>query len=88
MKFRLEIELGNDAMQSAQDVFDAIESHGDTNPTPFKGGESSIIRDVNGNTVGKWEVIDETACKVCGVPAAKHGHYDVSDPKTHQWKAR
>ena len=31
MKFTLEIELGNDAMQSAQDVFDAIEHYGDTN---------------------------------------------------------
>jgi len=56
MKFTLEIELGNDAMQSAQDVFDAIEHYGDTNPEPFEGGESSIIRDINGNTVGRWDV--------------------------------
>lgn len=58
MKFTLEIELGNDAMQSAEDVFDAIASFGDTNPTPFSGGESHIIRDRNGNKVGKWEVVD------------------------------
>lgn len=58
MKFQLEIELGNDAMQSAQDVFDAIQHYGDTNPEPFKGGESSNIRDLNGNKVGKWEVVE------------------------------
>jgi hypothetical protein len=43
------------------------------------------IRDENGNTVGKWEIIDETACARCGVPAAIHGHWDVSDPSTHVW---
>jgi len=58
MKFTLEIELGNDAMQSAEDVAEAIRSK-------LKGIEASTfnapegpynIRDRNGNTVGKWEV--------------------------------
>jgi hypothetical protein len=58
MKFVLEIELGNDAMQTAEDVAEAIRAK-------LKGIEASTfdapegpynIRDRNGNTVGKWEV--------------------------------
>lgn len=58
MKFTLEIELGNEAMQTAEDVasklrdiarrvdsctFDSVEG-------PYK------ILDTNGNTVGSWAV--------------------------------
>lgn len=68
MKFTLEIELGNDAMQSAEDVFDAIEHCGDTNPTPFQGGESNIIRDLNGNKVGKWEVTQDAPAAITAPP--------------------
>jgi hypothetical protein len=56
--FRLEIKLGNDAMQTPGDVSNALRdaaiklgSFGDWN-----GDDSGIIRDLNGNTVGTWEV--------------------------------
>lgn len=61
MKFTLEIGLGNDAMQTANDVSDALEQTAlnitrrvthDRIFTP----DSGIIRDVNGKNVGKWEV--------------------------------
>jgi hypothetical protein len=56
MKFTLKIELGNDAMRSAADVFEAINSHGSTDPSPFEGGEGGAIFDLNGNRVGSWKV--------------------------------
>ena len=64
MKFTLEIELGNEAMQSGQDVADALAKIG----MPYSGvglaqiqgclgeGEGADIHDLNGNTVGSWEV--------------------------------
>lgn len=61
MKFTLEIELGNAAMQTQRDIKTAIkgaftgaafEDH------PFKAMDSGIVRDINGNKVGKWEVTD------------------------------
>lgn len=96
MKFTLEIELGNDAMRHYNDIREAIHdnlrlAHLESiarNPRKPSDGDGAKIMDVNGNTVGKWEVIDETACKVCGVSAAKHGHFDATNPKTHQWKAK
>jgi hypothetical protein len=62
VKFTLEIELGNDAMQTPEDVTDALEEvvkqirdrHWD-GWTP--GGES--IRDINGNTVGRWSLVED-----------------------------
>lgn len=61
MKFVLEIELGNDAMENGADVGEALRRVAESvylpvgcivTPTiaPVK------IRDINGNTVGKWEV--------------------------------
>jgi len=57
MKFRVEITLGNEAMQTADEVRHAIEKslrpHGS-----FKliDGDTVAIRDTNGNTVGHWTV--------------------------------
>jgi hypothetical protein len=59
MKFKLEIELGNDAMQTFDDVLEALqESHSSLadGSEPFIVGDYDLLRDVNGNTVGKWEV--------------------------------
>jgi len=60
MKFSLEIELGNDAMSTPDDVayllgvvaeqLDAVDA--------FGPGDEGRTRDVNGNTVGRWEVVD------------------------------
>lgn len=56
MKFKLEIELGNAAMLTAENVAGALNRVSyelDTSETP--GGLSGNIRDINGNTVGSWK---------------------------------
>ena len=56
-KFILTIELGNDAMKSRKHVANALREVAKTileNKDPEKK-----IRDLNGNTVGKWEFIKE-----------------------------
>lgn len=63
MKFLLQIELGNDAMQTGQDVASALDLIAEpraTLPTltMLSDGDSGNIRDSNGNTVGKWEVVE------------------------------
>lgn len=54
MKFTLEIELGNDAMQDAWDICEAMRN------LPIKSSsiqkrDSGKVFDRNGNSVGKWE---------------------------------
>jgi hypothetical protein len=61
MKFTLEIELGNDAMQTQEQVFEAIRRHFGcyTLGTDVLDVHDGMpIRDENGNTVGKWEVTE------------------------------
>lgn len=93
MKFTVDIQLGDQVKDNA-DVHHAIarsllghwtafQGHG-----PFIAGHTALIFDEFHNTVGKWEVIDETACTICGVPAQQHGYYSVTDKTTHQWKSR
>lgn len=57
MRFKLEIELGNDAMQTPMDVAMALTSLADrlTASPPTEG----VIRDENGNPVGRWSFEDE-----------------------------
>ena len=52
MKFKLEIELGNEAMQDCSDVHDALQ---DVSRSVAEGLQSDNIRDINGNTVGSWK---------------------------------
>lgn len=64
MKFTLEIELGNDAMQTPEDVREALLSIArDYNTltalTAFGMDDSGSIRDINGNRVGHWEVTED-----------------------------
>ena len=61
MKFTLEIELGNDAMQTGLDVAQALDEvcAGINTDGPWKVGESDTICDANGNVVGKWTVSDD-----------------------------
>jgi hypothetical protein len=62
MEFQLKIELGNDAMQTADDIRAAVkdvakylkEWRSDELP---EVGDNAPIRDVNGNIVGKWEIV-------------------------------
>lgn len=55
--FKLEIEIGNDAMQTTDDVADALR---DVLLVLDNGGTYGIIRDLNGNTVGRWELEDQS----------------------------
>lgn len=51
--FTLKIDLGNAAMGTPEDVADALRSIASD---VADGDESGIIRDLNGNTVGRWTV--------------------------------
>lgn len=62
MKFTLNIELGNDAMRTPHDIAEALSGvayimRGSTIPfVELTLPHSSVIRDANGNEVGRWEV--------------------------------
>jgi hypothetical protein len=63
MKFYVEIELLNDAMQTADDVAQALYATADrivditgSDPLDDHEGEFRNIRDRNGNTVGIWQI--------------------------------
>ena len=61
MKFTLTIELGNDAMETLQDVSEAFEQSREglmDDGEPLGTGDSCHVVDTNGNTVGKWEVTE------------------------------
>ena len=56
MKFTLEIDLGNDAMQSVNDVSWALQNVCRiVREVTATAGESASILDLNGNRVGRWE---------------------------------
>lgn len=60
MTFKLQIKLGNDAMQTGVDIADALRTHADlleeySNRQLANSGKHGI-RDTNGNTVGFWTV--------------------------------
>jgi hypothetical protein len=60
MKFTLEIELGNDAMQTNDDIAKSLQTLAHRLSQMHRDpvdGDKWNIRDANGNTVGKWEVI-------------------------------
>jgi len=64
MKFTLEIELGNDAMRSYRDIREALSDvsghiamHKIGHVKPYDGDGRKIM-DINGNSVGKWEVTE------------------------------
>lgn len=64
MKFILEINLGNDAMREAQDVGHALERvaerlFGRAGREELGIGDDGPIRDLNGNAVGRWEIIED-----------------------------
>jgi hypothetical protein len=52
-RFTLTVELGNAAMSTPEDVADALREVADALEA---GASSGIVRDVNGNTVGRWEL--------------------------------
>ena len=58
MKFRLTIKLGNDAMQSADDIAAALVRTAARVARRGEAiqGDSGVIMDDNGNRVGTWEL--------------------------------
>jgi hypothetical protein len=62
MKFRLEIHLGNDGMQTLADVArsfaDAVNRFSG-NMDALKEGDGMRVQDINGNTVGGWTVQED-----------------------------
>lgn len=59
MKFKLEIELGNDDMVTSWDVGNAVSNAMKrrlTGNTTLVAGDGGRIADVNGNKVGSWVV--------------------------------
>lgn len=57
MKFTIEIELGNDAVQTAEDVAEILRATS-AQVTDIRLGSFRNIRDLNGNTVGLWQVVE------------------------------
>jgi hypothetical protein len=55
-EFRLTIRLGNDAMQTPEDVACALR---EVSWLLDAGATSSNVRDDNGNVVGGWELGDD-----------------------------
>jgi hypothetical protein len=51
VSFRADLESGNAAMQTPEDVADALE---DVARRIRRGCEDGAIKDLNGNTVGRW----------------------------------
>lgn len=51
--FKLEIRTGNDAMDSSDDVADALHKLADQ-LADHMGALDGLVRDANGNTVGEW----------------------------------
>lgn len=58
MKFTLEIELGNDAMQNGRDVALALKRLGAklVDHRFDDGTDHGKIMDLNGNSVGTWDI--------------------------------
>ena len=51
-KFKLEIELGNESMQTKSDVRFALAQV--SYAASMRSDDAGVIRDTNGNTVGWW----------------------------------
>jgi hypothetical protein len=56
MTFTLTIKLGNDAMQTEQDISDALQALINEGSITIGRGNGRNIRDLNGNAVGSWKV--------------------------------
>jgi hypothetical protein len=68
MTFKLSIDLGNDGMQSAEDIAVSLialagrlrmRGIGGNIRYPITSRDGAKIMDYNGNSVGKWEVVGD-----------------------------
>ena len=57
MRFTLEIQLGNDAVQTSADIAEILRR---VSSQVSIADETDTIRDINGNTVGRWTFVEET----------------------------
>lgn len=62
MKLIIEIELGNDAMQTPEDVKQCL-NNSLNGHTPYVVGELAKLYDINGNCVGSWRVREKLPCE-------------------------
>jgi hypothetical protein len=75
MKFRLELELENDAMKTAEDIENALTALVKSQRlTRYVGGnriiskiDGAMILDKNGNTTGKWEIVKDLSAALNAV---------------------
>ena len=61
MKFKLEFDLGNDAVQTRNDVEAILRKLGQNlayMSDPPEEGDEGNIRDENGNTIGGWGIVE------------------------------
>lgn len=72
--FALAITLGNDAMQTPVDVADAIERV--RQALYCESATTGAVRDVNGNTVGRWTFEAEPAPRYAPVEKPDADDYD------------
>ena len=54
-QFTIEIDLGNDGVQTAEDIANILRATADKIDR-VEVGAFKNIRDINGNTVGLWQV--------------------------------
>lgn len=55
-EFTLNIKLGNDAMQTPEDIAEALRKVANALDDGFLSTSNHGILDVNGNTVGEWKL--------------------------------
>lgn len=53
--FSLTIDTGNDAMRLPSDIADSLTKLAEQVAATESYADSGTIRDINGNTVGRWE---------------------------------
>ena len=62
-RFTLTIDLGNDAMQTGDDIARALQAVAHTVSSRYDGttppDDTAPIRDENGNTTGRWTIASD-----------------------------
>ena len=58
MEFKVRIRLGNEAMQTAEDLADALRRLAEKVERADVSGDHGVIMDTNGNRVGTWDIED------------------------------
>jgi hypothetical protein len=59
MRFVLEINFGNEAMRTRTHLATALKEVSKQVAVNGRAGSNGTIRDINGNTVGHWKMVNE-----------------------------